>query len=119
MSQNQVFDLDEALAQVDHDEDFLQTIAKLFVVPGPKDLAEIKSASAARDAATVARALRGLKGAILHSCAPAVFETAKTLEQAGNAGDVKAAVEVCAEPETEVLRLVVALCQALDKGPAE
>lgn len=57
MSQNQVFDHDEALARVDHDGDIFQTIAKLFVVQGPKDLAEIKSAPAARDAATVARAV--------------------------------------------------------------
>jgi HPt (histidine-containing phosphotransfer) domain-containing protein len=88
-------------------------------MPGPKDLAEIKSAPATRDAATVARAVHRLKGAVLHFFAPAVFKTAKTLEQAGNAGDVKAAVKVCVEPETEVLRLVAALCQALDKGPAE
>jgi HPt (histidine-containing phosphotransfer) domain-containing protein len=118
MSRNQICDLDEALARVDHDRDILQTMAELFVMHGPKDLAEIKAALEVRDVTTVTRAAHRLKGALAQFCAPVVFEKANTLEQAGKAGDVKSAVDVCAELETELFRLVAALRQALAKGLA-
>ena len=118
MNHDQIFNLDEALARVDHDRDILQTMAELFVEHGPKDLADIKAALATRDTAAVARTAHRLKGAVLQFCAPAVFEATKTLEQVGKAGDLASAVEAATLLEAEVLRLVAALRQELDKGLA-
>lgn len=116
MSQDTIFNLDEALARVDHDEDLFRMMAELFVDQGPKDLAETQAALAAQDAAAVARSAHRLKGAILQFCAPAVFEATKELEALGKAGDLLSAARVCAELEKELLRLLTALRHVLDKG---
>lgn len=118
MNNHPICNLDEALERVDYDRDILQTMAELFVEYGPKDLAEIKSALAAHDAAAVARFAHRLKGAVLQFCAPGVLEAATKMEQAGKAGDVAAAADVWVELETELSRLLDALRQALDKGLA-
>jgi len=116
MSQDTIFSLDEALARVDDDREIFQTMAELFVDQGPKDLAEAQAALAAQDAAALARSAHRLKGAILQFCAPAVFEATTELEALGKAGDLKAAVAVCAKLETELLRLLAALRQVIEKG---
>jgi HPt (histidine-containing phosphotransfer) domain-containing protein len=118
MSHQKIFNFDEALARVDHDLDILQVMAELFLEHGPKDLAEIKAALVTQDTTAVARSAHRLKGAVLQFCAPAVFEAVKTLEEAGQAGDLTAAVAITAVLETELLRLVEALHQVLEKGRA-
>lgn len=116
MSHDTIFSLDEALARVDHDREIFQLMAQLFVDQGPKDLAETQAALAAQDAVALARSAHRLKGAVLQFCAPAAFEATRELEELGKTGDLKSAVEVCAKLETELLRLLVALRQLLDKG---
>ena len=116
MSHEAIFNLDEALARVDHDRDIFQTIAELFVEHGPKDLAETWAALAAQDATALARSAHRLKGAILQFAAPAALEAIKELEDLGRTGNLNAAVEVCAKMEAELLRLFTALRQVLDKG---
>jgi HPt (histidine-containing phosphotransfer) domain-containing protein len=116
MSQDTIFSLEEALARVDQDRDIFQAMAELFVDQGPKDLAETQAALAAQDAPALARSAHRLKGAILQFCAPAALEATRELEELGKVGNLKSAVEVCAKLETELVRLLAALHDALDKG---
>ncbi len=116
MSSQTVFSLEEALARIDHDCEIFQTMAEIFVDQGPKDLAETQAALAAQDAAALARSAHRLKGAVLQFCAPSVFEATQELEELGKTGNLRSAVAVCARLETELLRLIAALREALDKG---
>jgi len=116
MSHDAVFSLEQALARVDHDGEMFQAMAELFVDQGVKDLADTRAALAAQDAAGLARAAHRLKGAIIQFCAPAVFEATKELEALGRAGDLAAATTACATLETELLRLLAALRQHVEKG---
>lgn len=118
MNGDQIFNLGEALARADQDRELLHAMAELFVEHGPKDLAEIKRALDARDAAAVGRSAHRLKGAVLQFSAPAVLEAAKRMEEAGKAGDVTAAADLCGELEAELSRLIDALRLAMDKGLA-
>ncbi|MGQ0665787.1 MAG: Hpt domain-containing protein [Nitrospiraceae bacterium] len=118
MSHEAIFNVDEALARVDHDRDCFQTIAELFVEHGPKDLAETRAALAAQDAEALARSAHRLKGAILQFCAPAALEAATQLEALGKAGDLTSAVAVYSTLETELFRLLAALRNVLNKGLA-
>lgn len=118
MKQDTVFDLDEALARVDHDTDIFQTMAEIFVEQGPKDLAAAQAALAARDPAAVARSAHRLKGAVLQFCAPSVVDLAKQLEERGKAGDLAPAQAICDALDAELRRLCMALRHYLEKGPA-
>jgi HPt (histidine-containing phosphotransfer) domain-containing protein len=111
-----VFNLEEALARVDHDLEIFQTMAEIFVEQGMQDLAEAQAALAAQDAPALARAAHRLKGAILQFCAPTVFHATKELEDFGKAGNLGAAVAACATLERELRRLLTALRQELEKG---
>lgn len=118
MSDDRIFNLEEALARADHDRELFQTMSKLLLEHAPKDLAEIKAALAARDATAVGRSAHRLKGAVLQFCAPAALEAAIQMEEAGKAGDVAAAAGLCGKLESELSRLLDALRQAMDKGLA-
>lgn len=116
MNQDTIFSLDEALARVDHDQEIFLMMAEILIDQGPKDLAETQAALAAQDAPALARSAHRLKGAILQFSAPTVFEATKKLEELGHAGNLESAVAVCATLEIELLRLLAALRQLLEKG---
>jgi len=118
MSDEQTFNLNEALARADQDMELFQAMAELFLEHGPKDMAEIKTALAARDAAAAGRSAHRLKGAVLQFCAPAALEAAMRMEEAGKAGDVAAAAGLCGELEAELSRLLNALRRVMDTGLA-
>ena len=118
MSHDQIFNLEEALDRVEHDHEILHTMAELFLEHGPKDLDAIKEALAAHDSASVARAAHRLKGAVMQFCAPAAHEAVQTIEEAGKAGDLTRAMEVCVQLENELPRLVAALRRLKDGGLA-
>lgn len=116
MSDDRIFNLDKALARIDQDTELFQEMAELFLEHGPKDLAEIKTALAACDAAAVGRFAHRLKGALLQFCAPATMDAATGMEKAGKAGDVETAASLYGELEDELSRLLDALRRVMDKG---
>lgn len=118
MSDNRIFNLDEALARADQDHELLQAMAELFLEHGPKDLAEIKAALDVRDVAAVGRFAHRLKGAVLQLCAPAMLEAAKRMEEAGKAGDIAAAAALYGGLEGELTGLLDALRFEMNKGLA-
>jgi HPt (histidine-containing phosphotransfer) domain-containing protein len=113
-----VFRLDEALARIEDDRETFQLMVELFLEHGPKDLADAQTALAARNAAALARSSHKLKGAILQFCAPTALQACKELEESAKAGSLTHAGELYATLEREVLRLLAALHQVLDKGMA-
>ena len=118
MNQDPIFSLDEALARVDDDRETFQMMIELFMEHGPKDLADARAAVDAGDALAVARSSHKLKGAILQFCAPAALLACKELEESAKAGNLMHAGELYATLEREILRLLAALRQVLDKGMA-
>jgi histidine phosphotransfer protein HptB len=118
MNHDPVFNLAEALARIDDDQETFQMIIELFLEHGPKDLADTQAALDAGNAAGVARSSHRLKGAILQFCAPAALEACKELEETAKTGDLLHAREVYSSLEREFRRLLTALGQERDKGLA-
>ncbi|MGE0642106.1 MAG: Hpt domain-containing protein [Nitrospira sp.] len=118
MSQDPIFNLDEAMARVDDDRETFDMMVDLFVEHGPKDLADAKTALEEHNAEGVARSSHRLKGALLQFCAPAALQTCKTLEETAKSGDLSQAKELCSHLEQELLRLLTALRHERDKGLA-
>lgn len=118
MSHDSVFNLDEALARVDHDRETFDMMVELFLEHGPKDLAEAKAALDAQNAVGVARSSHRLKGAVLQFCAPAALDACKVLEETAKAGNVAQAEALYATLERELLCLLNALRLERGKGLA-
>lgn len=116
MSQDPVFNLDEAFARVDQDRETLVMMIELFLEYGPKDLAQAQTALAVGDAAAVARSSHRLKGAILQFCAPAALQACKALEECAKAGNLTQGRELYATLEQEVHRLLAGLRPILAQG---
>lgn len=111
-----VFNVQEALARVDHDDDLFRCMADIFLDQGPKDLAAIHTALASHDPTALARSAHRLKGAVLQFCAPSVFQATRDLEELGKAGRVGEAAQACAWLQMEMDRLLEALRRHLAEG---
>ena len=89
--QEQVLDLEMALARVGGDLELLKEIAQLFLDEYPGALDDIHKALAAGDATKLERAAHGLKGSVANFGARAAVEPAFELEQLGKAGKLNQA----------------------------
>lgn len=118
MSTEAIFNLAEALARVDEDEDLLYTLAELFVEQAPLDMAAARAALEAGDAAALARAAHRMKGALLQFSAPRVLAGISQLEALGKAGTLDQATTVCAHVDQELQTLITALREYAAKRPA-
>ena len=118
MTYDSVFNLNEALARVDHDRETFEMMVELFLEHGPKDLAETQAALGIQDAVGVARSSHRLKGAILQFCAPAALHACKALEETAKAGNLLHAEELYTTLEQELLHLLNALRHERDTGLA-
>lgn len=118
MSTESVFNLADALARVDEDEELFQTLAELFIEQAPSDMAATQAALDAADADALARAAHRMKGAILQFSAPTLFEATKQLEALGKAGSLDAAKPVCAQVTQELHKLMTALSEYIAQRPA-
>lgn len=118
MSQDSVFNFDEALERVDHDRETFQMMVEIFLEQGPKDLREAQAALGAGDMVSLARFSHRLKGAILQFCAPAALAACKELEEVAKAGNQGRAAKIYPVLERELISLLAALHDVLDKGMA-
>lgn len=118
MGDDPAFNLQEALARVDQDQEILQMMVELFLEQGLKDLADIKAAVVGRDAAAVARSAHRLKGAVLQFCAPSAIAVTAELEQLGKSGDIGGVDAVYDRVAQELHRLLAALRTAMSQGLA-
>lgn len=109
MSRDVVFNLAEALARVDEDEELFHALVELFVDQAPLDMAATQAALDAGDAEALARATHRMKGAILQFSAPRLFEATIELEALGKAGALDRAATVCAQVDRELQQLIAAL----------
>lgn len=118
MSTERVFNLEDALARVDKDEELFQTLAELFIEQAPQDMAATQAALDSGDAEALARAAHRMKGAILQFSAPTLFEATKQLEAIGKTGSVEGAPPVCAQVAQELQKLMTALREYLAQRSA-
>jgi len=84
--QEQVLELETALARVGGDLELLREIAQLFLDEYPGSLDDIHQALEAGDANKLERAAHGLKGSVANFGARAAVDAAFQLEQLGKAG---------------------------------
>lgn len=116
METTAIFNLDEALARVDDDMDFLRTLMAMLLEQAPCDLRAIQAALAAGDPDAVARAAHHMKGAVLQFSSPALYASLKELEALGRAGRLECSAPVIAQVETGLQQLLDALRAVLAKG---
>lgn len=109
MSTQAIFNLEEALARIDQDEELFQTLAELFLEQAPQDFAATTAALESGDGQALARAAHRLKGALVQFAAPRVFEATRELESLGKAGSLEAAALVCERVNQELQALLGAL----------
>ena len=116
MDKTAVLDLSEALNRADGDQDFFVTLATLFLQESPKDAAAARAALERQDRAGLAAAAHKLKGSVMEMCAPRLFECTKRLEELGQEGKFAEASSVCAEVETRLAEVHVALRDVISGG---
>ena len=116
MDETAVFDLSEALNRADGDQDFLVTLATLFLQESPKDTVAARAALERQDRAGLVAAAHKLKGSVMEMCAPRLFESAKRLEELGRQGEFIEASLVCADVETQLTEVHVALRELIAGG---
>lgn len=117
MTTEACFNLADALARVDQDQDLFLTLAELFIDQAPLDMAATQAALDSGDAAALARAAHRMKGAILQFSATAAFEATAQLEAIGKTGTLDGASAVCARVDMELKNLVAALRAYAEKRP--
>jgi len=118
MTTEVTFNLADALARVDQDQDLFMTLAEIFIEQAPLDMAATQAALDAGDAAALARAAHRMKGAILQFSSPALFEATSRLEALGKAGTLDGAAAVCAQVDENLQKLVAALRAYVAERPA-
>ncbi len=111
-----VFNLNEALARVDDDMEFLRTLMAMLLEQAPGDLRAIRTALAAGDPDAVARTAHHLKGAVLQFSSPALYASLKELEALGRAGRLECSAPVFAQVETGLQQLLDVLRAVFAKG---
>jgi HPt (histidine-containing phosphotransfer) domain-containing protein len=92
------------------------TLARLFMQESPKEAAAARAALGRQDRAGLAAAAHKLKGSVMEMCAPRLFESAKRLEELGRQGEFAEASPVCADVETRLAEVHVALRDLIAGG---
>ena len=116
MDKTMVLDLPEALSRADGDQDFLLTLAELFLQESPKGAEAIRAALGRQDGAGLAAAAHKLKGSAMELCAPRLFESAKRLEELVRRGELAEASSVCADVEAHLAEAHAALRDLIAGG---
>lgn len=95
-----------ALEQAGDDEEMLAELLDLLCSSSADDLAKIKAAMAAADAAAMGDAAHSIKGAAASLGVEQLAILAETIEKAGRAGDLDGAVMLVPALEVMVAELV-------------
>jgi PAS domain S-box-containing protein len=103
------FDARVALRGVGGDQELLKEIIDIYLAEGPRWMAEIGGAVKRQDAATLQRVAHTLKGTASGFGAAQVSELAQRLEDMGRNANLEGAVEVRAQLDAAVARLLPAL----------
>ncbi len=99
MDKTLVLDLPEALNRADGDQDFVLTLAELFLQESRKGADAIRAALGRQDGAGLAAAAHKLKGSSMELCLPRLFESVKRLEELARRGELGEASSACADVE--------------------
>ena len=76
-----VFDVEQALAAVDHDRELLQELTELFAEDADDMMAEIEKSIESADIETLGRAAHTLKGAVATIGGRALADVARRIEE--------------------------------------
>jgi HPt (histidine-containing phosphotransfer) domain-containing protein len=116
MEATAAINVSEALSRADGDQDLFLTLAELFLEESPKEAAAARAALERHDRAGLAAAAHKLKGSVMEMCAPRLFESTKRLEELGRRGEFAEASSVCADVETYLTEVHVALRELIAGG---
>jgi PAS domain S-box-containing protein len=111
-----VFDLERVLERVGGDRKALAELVRVFREDAPKQIARIRKAVRASDAAALRSAAHALKGAVANFAAPAATEAALRLQKMGDAGRLSGAEGALDLLEREIDALVAALAAVVGRG---
>ena len=114
-SDDEVFCYDEALELMGGDEELLVEMVAVLMEQIPEGLAGVRQAVADGDAAAVNAHAHKFKGSVSSLGGKIVTRLSQSLETMGGQGDLSSAPEVCAQLETEVVRLEQAYTEFLAK----
>jgi len=116
MDRTMALNLSEALNRVDGDQDLFLTLAQMFLEQSPKEVVAARAALERQDGAGLAAAAHKLKGSVMELCAPRLIESSKRLEELGRLGKFSEASSVCADVETRLAEVHVALRELIAGG---
>jgi len=116
MDRTMALNLSEALNRVDGDQDLFLTLAQMFLDESPKEAMAARAALERQDGAGLATAAHKLKGSVMELCAPRLIESSKRLEELGRLGKFSEASSVCADVETRLAEVHVALRELIAGG---
>jgi len=116
MDRTMALNLSEALNRVDGDQDLFLTLAQMFLEQSPKEVVAARAALERQDGAGLAAAAHKLKGSVMELCAPRLIESSKRLEELGRLGKFSEASSVCADVETRLVEVHVALRELIAGG---
>jgi DNA-binding response OmpR family regulator len=116
MDETVVLDFSESLRRANGVRDSFLILARLFLQESPQDVVAARAALGRQDRAGLAAAAQKLKGSVMEMCAPRLFESAKRLEELGRQGEFAEASPVCADVETRLAEVHVALRDLIAGG---
>jgi two-component system, sensor histidine kinase and response regulator len=104
-----VLDVEEALARVGEDREFLAELVETFLEECPALISAIQAAVADHDPKALRLSAHTLKGSVGNFGAKAAFDAAGALEMMGRQGELSGAPAALAALEQELARLQPAL----------
>jgi HPt (histidine-containing phosphotransfer) domain-containing protein len=108
-SNEDVFDLTEALQRVEGDCELLSEMAEIFLEEYPGMFVAVQQALSDQDATALRHAAHTLKGSVGNFAARLTFEAAFVLEKMGRMGDLSDASAALITLEQELARLTPVL----------
>lgn len=111
MSDSVHFDMEEALARLDGDQELLNSILEMFLSDLPRMIDEIRQPLQTQDAKQVQAASHSLKGAALNCSVPILAHLALELETEGRNENLTNASETFTKLEAEFETLKTILLQ--------